>query len=225
MRHDRRGYGEDVTAPNENRQRPAGNPPARPLREWLLDAAYGLATSRGWDDTRMADVGAAAGVSRQTVYNEFGSKAGLGQALVLRETERFLVGIQQQLDAEPVRIGPAVRAAVEFTLAEAADNPLLKAVLTSARGDDGLLPLLTTRSEPVLQAAGTALRAHLSLRHPELDRNLAPGTADLAVDTLVRLVVSHLVLPLASPETTAAALATVFTRLLGLPPEADPPTS
>ncbi len=38
----------------------------------------------------MVDVAAAAGVSRQTLYNEFGSKDGLARALVRREADGYL---------------------------------------------------------------------------------------------------------------------------------------
>ncbi|MFP8963472.1 TetR family transcriptional regulator, partial [Streptomyces nanhaiensis] len=38
----------------------------------------------------MVEVAAAAGFSRQTLYSEFGSKEGLGTALVARELEAFL---------------------------------------------------------------------------------------------------------------------------------------
>lgn len=46
-------------------------------RESLLDAAYTALARRSWSTVRMVDVAAAAGVSRQTLYNEFGSKEGL----------------------------------------------------------------------------------------------------------------------------------------------------
>ena len=42
----------------------------------------------------MADVARAAGVSRQTLYNEFGAAAELAQAFVLREADLFLDAVQ-----------------------------------------------------------------------------------------------------------------------------------
>src|SRR2546423_9012571 len=122
---------------------------ATPTRDALLDAAYDAAVSGDWARTRMADVARAAGVSRQTLYNEFGSKDALAQALALREVERFIAGTEAALDEaspdDPIR---AVRAAVLETLQQAADNPLLKAALV----DDGseLLSFLTSRGEPAI---------------------------------------------------------------------------
>jgi hypothetical protein len=85
---------------------------------------------------------------------------------------------------------------------------LIRSILTSARGGaDELLPYLTTRSDLVLAAARAVIEewavAHL------------PGTdATVAGESIVRLTVSHIVLPTGSPEATADALADVFVRLL-----------
>ncbi|MEU5423760.1 TetR family transcriptional regulator, partial [Streptomyces sp. NPDC020667] len=71
-------------------------------RELLLDAAYAALDRRPWSGVRMVDVAAAAGVSRQTLYNEFGSKAGLARALVRREADALLAGVERALaDAGP----------------------------------------------------------------------------------------------------------------------------
>ena len=50
---------------------------ARTTRDALLDAAYDVVVAGDWQSARMVDVAAAAGVSRQTLYNEFGSKDAL----------------------------------------------------------------------------------------------------------------------------------------------------
>lgn len=69
------------------------------LRQQVLDAAYGLVAADGWGVLRMTAIARAAGISRQTLYNEFGSKEAIGNALVQRELEGFLLGIQRELDA------------------------------------------------------------------------------------------------------------------------------
>src|SRR5260370_2491893 len=118
------------------------------LRDALLDAATDLFATRGFRGLRMEDVGAAAGVSRQTVYNEFGDKLGLARAVLLRHTERFLDGIDNTLSRHD-DLATAVAAAVAYTLSAAADDPLLKAALTR-EGHEGLLPLLPTHADPPL---------------------------------------------------------------------------
>src|SRR5579884_2092239 len=182
------------------------------MREALLDAAYDAAIAGDWQRTRMADVAAVAGVSRQTLYNEFGSKDALAAALTARETERFLDGIDSTVDAEqPLTPAEAVRAAVRFTLETAGDNPLVKAALIE---DSGLLPFLTTRAEPLIRTARLRMMAKLAERWPDLDA----GEAELAAETVTRLVISYLVLPSdnddASPDAVAARLSHLIDRLL-----------
>jgi AcrR family transcriptional regulator len=134
-----------------------------------LAVTHQLTVDHGRDWVRLSEVAALTGVSRPTLYKEFGDKQGLGQALVLRETERFLVGVAAQLERHPQDLTAGIRAAVSFTLIEAEASPLLRAVLTSARGDDTLLPALTTRSAPVLEAATTMLGAWLGEQLPGLN--------------------------------------------------------
>ena len=186
----------------------------RQVREQALDAAQALLVERGWEHVTVSAVASATGVSRPTFYKEFASKQHLGEALVRRETERFLAGVARVLDEHDGEDPhTAISAAVHFTLDEASRNPLLHAVLTSTRGgDESLLPLLTTRSGPLLEAATGALSAWFSSHLPQLPaEEVAEG-----VDAVVRLVVSHLVLPTAPPEQTARRLARLATRYLGL---------
>lgn len=175
----------------------------------VLDAAADILIAGGWGTTRMADVAARAGVSRQTVYNEYGSKDGLAGAVVLRETGRFLDRVAAVLDGEPTDGGRAIRAAVLGTLADAAENALLKAVLTASGGDD-LLPLVTTRSGPVLMAAHSVISDGLRRYWPD-----APA-ADiaLAAEAAVRLTMSHLMLPTDPAEIVADRLALLVVRVL-----------
>ncbi|MBQ0986503.1 TetR family transcriptional regulator [Streptomyces sp. F63] len=183
------------------------------LKERILDAAYEQVAAGGWDRLRMTHVAATAGVSRQTVYTEYGSKTALGEALMLREVERFLLGIQEELLARPGDLRAAVVAAVGYTLRSAADNPLLKAILTSARGaQDDLLALLTTRSEPVLDIATAMLTEYAKGAWHTVD----PESRALAVEAVVRLTVSHIVQPTTPVEPTAERIAEITVRVAGI---------
>lgn len=185
--------------------------PPPTTREALLDAAYDAAVSGDWARTRMLDVAAAAGVSRQTLYNEFGSKDALAQAMAMREVEQFIAGTEAALDAaspdDPIQ---AVAAAALYTLQQAADNPLLKAALIDDHG--GLLSFLTTRGEPTMAAARASFERYYATHWPEL------STQDigLAAETITRLTISYLMLPGDAPaETIAARLADLARKLLG----------
>ncbi|MFS4097325.1 TetR/AcrR family transcriptional regulator [Streptomyces sp. AF1A] len=98
-------------------------------RESLLDAAYRALARRPWSAVRMVDVAAAAGVSRQTLYNEFGSKDGLARALVRREADAYLAGVERALGGSG-EVRERLTAAAEWTAAAARDNPLVRAMLT-----------------------------------------------------------------------------------------------
>lgn len=182
-------------------------------RDALLDAAHDAALSGNWHRTRMADVAAAAGVSRQTLYYEFGSKDGLAEALALREAHRYIVGAQAALAGHEGSPAEAVAASTEWTLTQASANPLLKAVLTD--DTSALLPFLTTRSEALLAAARDHSASYLSGHWPELPAD----DVRLVAETVNRLTLSHLVLPGGRPDQVARDIAHLVERLL---PGGDP---
>ncbi|MFF8956764.1 TetR/AcrR family transcriptional regulator [Streptomyces sp. NPDC014894] len=103
-------------------------------RESLLNAALAALAEIPWSGVRMVDVAAAAGLSRQTLYNEFGSKDGLARALVRREADAYLHGVDRLLGE---RTGPVdhLVAVAEWTVGEARAKPLLKALLTGCWGE------------------------------------------------------------------------------------------
>ena len=69
------------------------------VRDAIVDAVDTLVRDRGWAATTMADVARTAGVSRQTVYNEFGTRQELVQAYVLREIEALIAAVEAHVRA------------------------------------------------------------------------------------------------------------------------------
>lgn len=98
-------------------------------RESLLDAACAALVRRPWPAVRMVDVAMEAGVSRQTLYNEFGSKDGLARALVRREADGYLAGVERAL-AAPADARERLTATAEWTASAARDSALVRAMLT-----------------------------------------------------------------------------------------------
>ncbi|MFF2850775.1 TetR/AcrR family transcriptional regulator [Streptomyces sp. NPDC058001] len=111
-------------------------------RESLLDAAWTALARRPWSAVRMVDVASVAGVSRQTLYNEFGSKDGLARALVRREVDSYLLGAERALTGHP---DPRERlaAVAEWTVTAARSNPLIRAALTGLWSERLPAPALT----------------------------------------------------------------------------------
>ncbi|MFJ8347370.1 TetR/AcrR family transcriptional regulator [Streptomyces sp. NPDC094153] len=132
-------------------------------RESLLDAAYSALTGRPWSAVRMVDVAAAAGVSRQTLYNEFGSKDGFARALVRREADGYLAGVERVLTT-PADPREQLTAAAEWTVSAARGNVLVKAMLTGCWSER--LPSPTLSAVPSSNAVPAQRRADGPLPSP-----------------------------------------------------------
>ncbi|MEU3016186.1 MULTISPECIES: TetR family transcriptional regulator [unclassified Nocardiopsis] len=158
------------------------------VRERLMDAARAEVLAGRWGERRMVDVAATAGVSRQTLYNVFGSKEGLLQAVVVREVGALLDTVEETLEADGHPPAHAVGRATRMVLLAVRERPLLRAVVT---GDDRLLPVLTTRSAPLLDALRDRIAGTLRERCPQTD----PDTAEAVSDVTVRLTVSYALQP------------------------------
>jgi AcrR family transcriptional regulator len=181
------------------------------LRERLLEAAADAFAEEGWRSLTMAKIADRAGVSRQTVYNEFGSKPQLAEQLVMRELETFLEVVRSRF-AEHDELVPAVRSAVEGALVAAQRNALLRAVLEGDGGEAELLPFIFQSLELIDRATGFLLEL-VNGRFPELPLDAA--TLRIALETVVRLVLSHISRPSRSPRETADELAMVIEAVLG----------
>lgn len=169
------------------------------LRSTLLDGALDLLRERAWNEITMADVAAAAGISRQTLYSEFGTRAEFAQAAVAREGERFLAAAQATIETHRDDPVEALSRAFEGFLADAAANPLVQAIV-SPDGDNSLLPFVTTRGAPLVEGVGAHLTEMLVATWPQF----SPRDARALADCLVRLAISHAALPLHSPQHAAA---------------------
>ncbi|MFC3575716.1 TetR/AcrR family transcriptional regulator [Streptomyces yaanensis] len=132
-------------------------------RESLLDAACTALARRPWSAVRMVDVAAAAGVSRQTLYNEFGSKEGLARALVRREADNYLAGVERAL-ATHTDARERLAATAEWTAAAARGNALVRAMLTGCWSER--LPTPTLSAVPSGSAVPAQRRADGPLPSP-----------------------------------------------------------
>jgi len=176
------------------------------LRSSLLDAARDELGHRRWSDVTMADVALAAGVSRQTLYKEFGSRDEFAQALVLREADNLLDAVERAVHDNRDEPAEALAAAFDVYLTAAAENPLIRAVV-SADGAAELLTLMTTHGEPLLERCSARLTRLLRSGWPVM----RDDDAELMSECLVRLAISYAALPKGPAALSAASVA----RLLG----------
>ncbi len=183
------------------------------MRERVLDAAVALTTRVGWAQVTMARLADEVGVSRQTVYNEIGTKPRLAEAMILRELERFLGLVTVAFDAHPADLVSAIREASASVLEASQGNALLHAIVSATHGaDTELLPLLTTHAGTLLSTA----KAVLVERVAPYDVRLDAEHLDAAVDMVVRVVLSHVMQPSGPPGRTAEDIAWIAARVLHL---------
>jgi AcrR family transcriptional regulator len=175
-------------------------------RRVLLEAGVTpLLAERTWSGIRMADVATAAGVSRQTLYDEFGSRQGLAEAYVMAETERFLAMVDDALDGAGADPRAALFSALSTFLRAARQGGLLKAI-TDSDGNHDLLALITIRGGSVLDQATDRIGTFFASRWPGVD----PAGAGLAARLLVRLALSYATQPDGSPDEAATEVASAL---------------
>ena len=185
------------------------------LRELALDAAREVVLDRGWSAVRMGQIATAIGMSRASVHAEFGTKDDLGEALVMRETSVFFDEMRARLNQHPGDLAGGITAAVAYILEATARNPLLQTILTQAPvdGDTSLLPLLTTRAEPLMTQAVEMVRDWIDSQWPDLP----PADVNLTAESVARLGISHILTPATSPADAPRDLALLACRCLKFP--------
>jgi AcrR family transcriptional regulator len=157
------------------------------LRASLLDAAGELLQDAPWTEISMAAIATQAGVSRQTLYNEFGSRDVFAQTFALRAADRFLIEVEDAFTSSPDDPYRALEIGFTTFLELAENDPMVRHIVVRDAGADELLSLFTSRGGPVVDLATERLAAKMietwPVATPQAARTLAEG--------LVRLAISH----------------------------------
>ncbi|WP_078623085.1 TetR/AcrR family transcriptional regulator [Streptomyces prunicolor] len=190
-----------------DRQRTSAAPS---IRDTVLDIALGKRADGTWDRISMTEIASAAGVSRQTLYTHFRSRTGIAQALLSREIDRLLDGMDlrwRQARRRGTEPSDCLAAAVNWMLAASRNHPLLHDVLTG-HGDEavGASPLtsqLAPADQQVARGRGLAsvVGAVTELCH-RLDASGSGGQPCRlrGIEAVVRLTVSYLLVPEATAQ-------------------------
>lgn len=178
------------------------------VHEAILETARRQTVAQGWSSVRMGAIAAEVGVSRQALHGEFGTKQALGQALVLREANQFLTGIVAILNENADDPVAAMAVASAAGLDLLGKNELLGSIIGASgrNGDDALLPLLTSRAQPLLDRVTSVLAEWVVEHRPELDL----ASVLEMVEVLVRVIISYAVMPPRQPAEVGARLARLF---------------
>ena len=121
------------------------------LRDVALQATVDIVRTRGWAQTRMADIATLAGISKPTLYKYFGSRDELARAYVDREVDLILQTARSELERYPDDPERALTEGLRHIVDDMSRNPLIRAVLTDDAAAASLLPLVTTHGERLLK--------------------------------------------------------------------------
>jgi AcrR family transcriptional regulator len=176
------------------------------LRDSVLDAMRDLLLTRDWSAITLSDVARVAGISRQTIYNEFGSRQGLAQGYALRLADRLVDAIHAALDANVGNIYEAFLAGFRSFFAESASDPLVISLLSGVAKPD-LLQLITTDSAPIITRAS----ARLSVALTQTWVATSDEDAGVLARAIVRLALSYVSMPPEADHDVARDLARLMT--------------
>ncbi|BBX21671.1 TetR family transcriptional regulator [Mycolicibacter terrae] len=176
------------------------------LRDSVLEAMRELLTSRDWSSITLADVARAAGVSRQTIYNEFGSRQGLAQGYAIRLADRLVDAVERAIYGNVGDVHAAFLEGFRSFFSSSAADPLVISLLTGAAKPD-LLQIITTDSGPIITRCSQRLTSsfmHSWVKASEED-------AGILARAIVRLAMSYVSMPPEADHDVAADLARLFT--------------
>ncbi len=176
------------------------------LRDSVLDAMHDLLLGRDWSAITLADVAKAAGVSRQTIYNEFGSRHGLAQGYAVRLADRLAGAVGAAIDDNVGDIHAAFLHGFRSFFTQSAADPLVISLLTGAAKPD-LLQIITTDSAPIITRASAKLTD--SFIHSWVQAS--PEDAGVLARAIVRLAMSYVSMPPEADHDVAADLARLMT--------------
>lgn len=170
------------------------------LRELVLISLEELLAERPWSEITMTHIARHAGVSRQTLYNEFGSRDTFVAAYVLWASGQFLDEVERTVSAHRDSLEGALAAALEHILTLASEHPLVRG-LEATTGEQGLLALVAGNTGRALLTTTTDRLVHIiDATWP----SIGATHRDLLAEVIVRLSLSHLLVSTHTPKKAAA---------------------
>lgn len=179
------------------------------LRDSILDGMRELLLTRDWSAITLSHVAKAAGISRQTIYNEFGSRQGLAQAYALRLADRLVDQIDDAIEGNIGDVYAAFSQGFRDFFAESAADPLVISLLTGEAKPD-LLQLITTDSGPIITRCSQRLTSTF------MDSWVQASEEDAGVlaRAIVRLAMSYVSMPPEADHLTTDVVARDLARLM-----------
>lgn len=176
------------------------------LRDLVLDAMRDLLVAKDWSSITLSDVAKTAGISRQTIYNEFGSRQGLAQGYALRLADRLVDAVEEAIEGNVGDISAAFQQGFRAFFLESAADPLVISLLTGVAKPD-LLQIITTDSAPIISRSSSRLTE--SFMHSWVQAS--EEDAGVLARAIVRLAMSYVSMPPEADHDVASDLARLMT--------------
>lgn len=177
-------------------------------REAVFAALRAQLLERPWAEVTLEAVAKDAGVSRQTLYNSFGSRSGLAQAYTFHLAGALCEVIAASVQAHPGDPRGGLEEGIRVYLEFALDDPLFGRVGAGEAHSD-LARLVTTDARPLLERVAGRLAEIGTAAWPEV----APEQARAIASTTARLALSFVVTPPGEDETPASVAAGIASVL------------
>ncbi|ORA28861.1 TetR family transcriptional regulator [Mycobacterium aquaticum] len=176
------------------------------LRDSILDGMRELLLTRDWSAITLSHVATAAGISRQTIYNEFGSRQGLAEGYAMRLADRLVDAVDEAINHNVGEVHAAFLEGFRAFFAESAADPLVISLLTGASKPD-LLQIITTGSGPIISRCSDRLTGTFQNSWMKAsDRD-----AGVLARAIVRLAMSYVSMPPEADHDVAGDLARLMT--------------
>lgn len=185
--------------------RPRGS--AEERREAIFAALRALLLDKPWGEVTLESVATDAGVSRQTLYNAFGSRNGLAQAYTFHLADALCAVIGDAVQRHPGDPRGGVEEGLRVYLEVAGADPLFARVRSGEAHAD-LARLVTTDAGPLVLRVAAHLETVGAAAWPDLD----PLASRRLARVLARVAVGYVSIPPEedeSPAEIAAAVAAV----------------
>ena len=176
------------------------------LRDSILDGMRDMLLVRDWSSITLTDVARAAGISRQTIYNEFGSRQGLAEGYALRLADRLVNAVDAAINNNIGHVYEAFLEGFRAFFMESASDPLVISLLNGEAKPD-LLQIITTDSGPIIT------RCSQRLTETFQDSWIKASDEDSGVlaRAIVRLAMSYVSMPPEADHDVARDLARLMT--------------
>ncbi len=182
------------------------------VRDRAMSIALEQVKSEGWNQLRINKVATGVGVSRPTIYAEFGTKEEFTQTLLDQEIKLAVNEFSNQLNSDQKSQTKSLEQAFTTLINQIQNRPIIDGLMTidtpKASNSTNTSPYSTEKILPLINAIEKVLDEWL--------RKACSASPDIdsCAETLSRLVVSHTMAPVGRPSAAGKKIANLAIQIL-----------